>query len=67
MLRHKVNYYNFNFRKKKSSRLAAPPDFSRSISVPADRVERLGTFDRTNNNHIVTSAAPMQTSQSDDR
>ncbi|XP_072745600.1 mitogen-activated protein kinase kinase kinase 15 isoform X2 [Anoplolepis gracilipes] len=51
--------------KKKSSRLAAPPDFSRSISVPADRLERLGKCDKTNNNHIVT-AIPMQTSQSDD-
>ncbi|XP_019696307.1 mitogen-activated protein kinase kinase kinase 15 isoform X2 [Harpegnathos saltator] len=51
--------------KKKSSRLAAPPDFSRSISVPADRLERLGKCDKTNNNHIV-AAAPMQTSQSDD-
>jgi len=53
-------------RKKKSSRLVAPPDFSRSISVPADRLERLGKCDKTNNNHIVT-AAPMQMSQSDDR
>lgn len=53
-------------RKKKSNRLAAPPDFSRSISVPADRLERLGKSDKTNNNHIV-SAAPIQTSQSDDR
>ncbi|XP_014475486.1 PREDICTED: mitogen-activated protein kinase kinase kinase 15 isoform X2 [Dinoponera quadriceps] len=51
--------------KKKSSRLAAPPDFSRSISVPADRLERLGKCDKTNNNHIV-AAAPMQMSQSDD-
>ncbi|XP_029160402.1 LOW QUALITY PROTEIN: mitogen-activated protein kinase kinase kinase 15 [Nylanderia fulva] len=51
--------------KKKSSRLAAPPDFSRSISVPADRVERLGKCDKTNNNHIV-AAIPMQTCQSDD-
>ncbi|XP_053977576.1 mitogen-activated protein kinase kinase kinase 15 isoform X2 [Hylaeus volcanicus] len=51
--------------KKKTSRLAAPPDFSRSISVPADRLERLGKSDKTNNNHIV-SAAPIQTSQSDD-
>jgi len=54
------------YRKKKSSRLVAPPDFSRSISVPADRLERLGKCDKTNNNHIVT-AAPMQMSQSDDR
>lgn len=53
-------------RKKKTNRLAAPPDFSRSISVPADRVERLGKSDKTNNNHIV-SASPIQTSQSDDR
>ncbi|XP_043266152.1 mitogen-activated protein kinase kinase kinase 15 isoform X3 [Colletes gigas] len=51
--------------KKKTSRLVAPPDFSRSISVPADRFERLGKSDKTNNNHIV-SAAPIQTSQSDD-
>ncbi|XP_020288972.1 mitogen-activated protein kinase kinase kinase 15 isoform X3 [Pseudomyrmex gracilis] len=51
--------------KKKSSRLVAPPDFSRSISVPADRIERLGKCDKTNNNHIVT-ATPIQTSQSDD-
>ncbi|XP_032665650.1 mitogen-activated protein kinase kinase kinase 15 isoform X4 [Odontomachus brunneus] len=51
--------------KKKSSRLAAPPDFSRSISVPADRLERLGKCDKTNNNHIVTTA-PIQMSQSDD-
>lgn len=51
--------------KKKTSRLAAPPDFSRSISVPADRLERLGKCDKTNNNHIVTTT-PMQTSQSDD-
>ncbi|XP_076165507.1 apoptotic signal-regulating kinase 1 isoform X4 [Ptiloglossa arizonensis] len=51
--------------KKKTNRLAAPPDFSRSISVPADRLERLGKSDKTNNNHIV-SAAPIQTSQSDD-
>lgn len=53
-------------RKKKTNRLAAPPDFSRSISVPADRVECLGKSDKTNNNHIV-SASPIQTSQSDDR
>lgn len=52
-------------RKKKSSRLVAPPDFSRSISVPADRLERLGKCDKTNNNHIV-AATPMM-SQSDDR
>ncbi|XP_076678297.1 apoptotic signal-regulating kinase 1 isoform X3 [Andrena cerasifolii] len=51
--------------KKKTTRLAAPPDFSRSISVPADRLERLGKSDKTNNNHIV-SAAAIQTSQSDD-
>ena len=51
--------------KKKTTRLAAPPDFSRSISVPADRLERLGKSDKTNNNHIV-SAAPIQSSQSDD-
>ncbi|KZC13059.1 Mitogen-activated protein kinase kinase kinase 15, partial [Dufourea novaeangliae] len=51
--------------KKKTNRLAAPPDFSRSISVPADRLERLGKSDKTNNNHIV-SATPIQTSQSDD-
>jgi len=56
----------FFFRKKKSSRLAAPPDFSRSISVPADRLERLGKCDKTNNNHIV-AATPIQMSQSDDR
>ncbi|KAG7190279.1 hypothetical protein KM043_006396 [Ampulex compressa] len=55
----------FLTEKKKSSRLAAPPDFSRSISVPADRLERLGKCDKTNNNHIVT-ATPIQTSQSDD-
>lgn len=54
------------YRKKKSNRLVAPPDFSRSISVPADRMERLGKCDKTNNNHIV-SATPMQMSQSDDR
>ncbi|XP_043275456.1 mitogen-activated protein kinase kinase kinase 15 isoform X4 [Venturia canescens] len=54
----------FLTEKKKSSRLAAPPDFSRSISVPADRA--LGKFDKTNNNHIVTSTTAMQTSQSDD-
>ncbi|KAH0948346.1 hypothetical protein HN011_009232 [Eciton burchellii] len=51
--------------KKKSSRLVAPPDFNRSISVPADRLERLGKCDKTNNNHIV-AAVPIQTSQSDD-
>ncbi|XP_012228062.1 mitogen-activated protein kinase kinase kinase 15 isoform X4 [Linepithema humile] len=51
--------------KKKSSRLVAPPDFSRSISVPADRLERLGKCDKTNNNHIV-AATPIQMSQSDD-
>ncbi|XP_060825450.1 mitogen-activated protein kinase kinase kinase 15 isoform X2 [Bombus pascuorum] len=51
--------------KKKTNRLAAVPDFSRSISVPADRLERLGKSDKTNNNHIV-SASPIQTSQSDD-
>ncbi|XP_011638279.1 mitogen-activated protein kinase kinase kinase 5 [Pogonomyrmex barbatus] len=51
--------------KKKSSRLVAPPDFSRSISVPADRLERLGKCDKTNNNHIV-AAIPIQMSQSDD-
>ncbi|KAK2575933.1 hypothetical protein KPH14_007295 [Odynerus spinipes] len=50
--------------KKKTNRLAAPPDFSRSISLPADRVERLGKCDKTNNNHIVTTP-PMQTSLSD--
>lgn len=70
-----VEFYNFlqsyskmliYYRKKKSNRLVAPPDFSRSISVPADRVERLGKCDKTNNNHIV-SATPMQMSQSDDR
>lgn len=53
-------------RKKKSSRLVAPPDFSRSISVPADRLERLGKCDKTNNNHIV-AAIPLLMSQSDDR
>ncbi|XP_015596227.1 mitogen-activated protein kinase kinase kinase 15 isoform X1 [Cephus cinctus] len=52
-------------RKKKTTRLAAPPDFSRSISVPAERLERLGKCDKTNNNHIVTAPA-IQTSQSDD-
>ncbi|XP_076294931.1 apoptotic signal-regulating kinase 1 isoform X4 [Lasioglossum baleicum] len=51
--------------KKKASRLVAPPDFSRSISVPADRFERLGKFDKTNNSQIA-SAAPIQASQSDD-
>ncbi|XP_070165357.1 mitogen-activated protein kinase kinase kinase 15 isoform X2 [Polyergus mexicanus] len=51
--------------KKKSSRLAAPPDFSRSISVPADRLERLGKYDKTNDNQIV-AAISMQISQSDD-
>ncbi|XP_043517864.1 mitogen-activated protein kinase kinase kinase 15 isoform X5 [Frieseomelitta varia] len=51
--------------KKKTNRLAAVPDFSRSISVPADRLERLGKSDKSNNNHIV-SASPIQTSQSDD-
>ncbi|XP_063990230.1 mitogen-activated protein kinase kinase kinase 15 isoform X2 [Diachasmimorpha longicaudata] len=55
----------FLAEKKKSSRLAAPPDFSRSISVPSDRIERLGKCDKTNNNHIV-SAPGIQTSQSDD-
>lgn len=53
-------------RKKKTSRLVAPPDFGRSISVPADRLERSGKSDKTNNNHVV-SASPIQTSQSDDR
>ncbi|XP_034179582.1 apoptotic signal-regulating kinase 1 isoform X3 [Osmia lignaria lignaria] len=51
--------------KKKTSRLVAPPDFGRSISVPADRLERSGKSDKTNNNHVV-SASPIQTSQSDD-
>lgn len=37
----------YHFRKKKPSRLAAPQEFSRSISVPADRVG--GRYDRTNN------------------
>ncbi|XP_033214857.1 mitogen-activated protein kinase kinase kinase 15 isoform X2 [Belonocnema kinseyi] len=55
----------FLTEKKKTSRLAAPPDFSRSISVPAERLERLGKCDKTNNNHIVP-AAPIQASQSDD-
>lgn len=55
------------YRKKKSSRLVAPPDFSRSISVPADRLERLGKCDKTNNNHIVTTTPMLQMSQSDDR
>ncbi|XP_043471010.1 mitogen-activated protein kinase kinase kinase 15 isoform X1 [Leptopilina heterotoma] len=55
----------FLTEKKKPSRLAAPPDFSRSISVPAERLERLGKCDKTNNNHIVP-AAPIQASQSDD-
>lgn len=65
-----MNRYNniafYMRRKKKSNRLAAVPDFSRSISVPADRLERLGKSDKSNNNHIV-SASPIQTSQSDDR
>ncbi|XP_012283349.1 mitogen-activated protein kinase kinase kinase 15 isoform X2 [Orussus abietinus] len=56
----------FLTEKKKSSRLAAPPDFSRSISVPAERLERLGKCDKTNNNHIVGNASAAQTSQSDD-
>ncbi|XP_076651533.1 apoptotic signal-regulating kinase 1 isoform X3 [Halictus rubicundus] len=51
--------------KKKASRLVAPPDFGRSISVPADRFERLGKFDKTNNSQIA-STAPIQASQSDD-
>ncbi|XP_011303052.1 mitogen-activated protein kinase kinase kinase 5 isoform X2 [Fopius arisanus] len=55
----------FLTEKKKSSRLAAPPDFSRSISVPSDRIERLGKCDKTNNNHIVSTPG-IQTSQSDD-
>ncbi|XP_015596232.1 mitogen-activated protein kinase kinase kinase 15 isoform X2 [Cephus cinctus] len=55
----------FLTEKKKTTRLAAPPDFSRSISVPAERLERLGKCDKTNNNHIVTAPA-IQTSQSDD-
>jgi len=37
----------YHFRKKKPSRLAAPQEFSRSISVPADRGG--GRYDRTNN------------------
>ncbi|XP_066582045.1 mitogen-activated protein kinase kinase kinase 15 isoform X3 [Prorops nasuta] len=56
---------SFLNEKKKSSRLGPVPDFSRSISVPADRVERLGKFDKTNNNHIV-NPLQMHTSQSDD-
>ena len=55
-----------NFRKKKTLRLAAPPDFSRSISVPAEKAEKLVKNDKTNNNHIVTPT-PMLASQSDDR
>ncbi|XP_012267109.2 mitogen-activated protein kinase kinase kinase 15 isoform X2 [Athalia rosae] len=55
----------FLTEKKKSTRLPAPPDFSRSISVPAERLERLGKFDKTNNNHIVTTP-PIQSSHSDD-
>ncbi|XP_012153342.1 apoptotic signal-regulating kinase 1 isoform X3 [Megachile rotundata] len=51
--------------KKKTNRLVAPPDFGRSISVPADRLERSGKSDKTNNNHAA-SASPIQTSQSDD-
>ncbi|XP_046476779.1 mitogen-activated protein kinase kinase kinase 15 isoform X1 [Neodiprion pinetum] len=55
----------FLTEKKKSTRLPAPPDFSRSISVPAERLERLAKFDKTNNNHIVTTP-PIQSSHSDD-
>nr|CAD7445915.1 unnamed protein product [Timema bartmani] len=39
----------FLTEKKKSSRLAAPQEFSRSISVPADRV--VSRFDKFNLNH----------------
>ncbi|GLH08065.1 Serine/threonine-protein kinase Tao [Gryllus bimaculatus] len=39
----------FLTEKKKSTRLAAPQEFSRSISVPADRVT--AKFERTPNNH----------------
>ncbi|XP_014206497.1 mitogen-activated protein kinase kinase kinase 15 isoform X2 [Copidosoma floridanum] len=55
----------FLSEKKKKSRLAAPPDFSRSISVPAEKVEKLVKNDKTNNNHIVTQT-PMLASQSDE-
>ncbi|KAK0168323.1 hypothetical protein PV327_002140 [Microctonus hyperodae] len=57
---------SFLTEKKKNSRLAAPPDFSRSISVPGDRIERISKGDKTNTNHIVTTAG-IQASQSDDR
>ncbi|XP_058791363.1 mitogen-activated protein kinase kinase kinase 15 isoform X2 [Phymastichus coffea] len=55
----------FLSEKKKTLRLAAPPDFSRSKSVPSDKAEKLVINDKTNNNHIVTPS-PMQASQSDD-
>lgn len=61
LLSCKLSYY----RKKKNSRLAAPPDFSRSVSVPGERIERLGKYDKTNNQ--ATSASGIQASQSDDR
>ncbi|XP_044005267.1 mitogen-activated protein kinase kinase kinase 15 isoform X2 [Aphidius gifuensis] len=54
----------FLTEKKKNSRLAAPPDFSRSVSVPGERIERLGKYDKANNQ--ATSASGIQASQSDD-
>ncbi|XP_074094612.1 apoptotic signal-regulating kinase 1 isoform X2 [Cotesia typhae] len=59
----------FLYEKKKSSRLPAPPDFSRSISVPGDRIERLNNNNNNNRDKInnnVISTPPIQASQSDD-
>ncbi|XP_008558932.1 mitogen-activated protein kinase kinase kinase 15 isoform X3 [Microplitis demolitor] len=61
----------FLYEKKKSSRLPAPPDFSRSISVPGDRIERLNNNNINNNkrdkiNNNIISTPPIQASQSDD-
>ncbi|XP_011497787.1 PREDICTED: mitogen-activated protein kinase kinase kinase 15-like [Ceratosolen solmsi marchali] len=55
----------FLSEKKKALRLVAPPDFSRSISVPAEKPEKLLKNDQTNNGHIV-SPTPILASQSDD-
>ncbi|XP_067008256.1 mitogen-activated protein kinase kinase kinase 15 [Anabrus simplex] len=52
---------SFLTEKKKSSRLAAPQEFSRSISVPADRVT--AKFERSSNNHTITNRG--QTSPDD--
>ncbi|KAJ8682464.1 hypothetical protein QAD02_018256 [Eretmocerus hayati] len=55
----------FLSEKKKTLKLVTPPDFSRSISVPADKADKLIKNDKANNNHIVPPSL-TQFSQSDE-